>query len=98
MAKTRQASVVASGQWRDPDGIRRPAGEVHAWEPGTNQSLCGLSLFRSQLIRFPHVDWPDIDPATGREADEVRGVCPRCDAAMNGRRGGRRWTRTQPRP
>jgi len=98
MAKARQASVVASGQWRDPDGIRRPAGEVHAWEPGTNQSLCGLSLSRSQLIRFPHVDWPDIDPATGREADEVRRVCPRCDAAVNGRRGERRWTRTQPRP
>ena len=30
----RNAAVAASGQWTDPDdGIRYPAGEVHAWEP-----------------------------------------------------------------
>jgi hypothetical protein len=81
-------AVAASGSWVDPDGIRRPAGEVHGWVPGTNQTLCGLALSRSQLGRFPHVDWADVRPESGRHADEVRRVCPRCDAATGRRRDG----------
>jgi hypothetical protein len=93
-----KAAVAATGTWRDPDGIRMPSGEVHAWVPRTNQTLCRLSLHRSQLIRFPHVDWQDVQPATGRHADEVADVCRRCAAAMGQRRDDRSWTRTNPRP
>ena len=93
------AAVAATGTWTDPDGVRRPSGEVHGWEPGTNQTLCGLALSRSALDRFPHVGWPDVQPETGRHADEVQRVCPRCTAALGGRqRGGRRWVRAAPRP
>jgi hypothetical protein len=92
-------SVAASDQWLDPDGVRMPAGEVHGWLPGTNQTLCGLSLARSALRRFPHVPWPDVYPESGRCADRVSRVCPRCDAAVGGGRSRRRrWTRTSPRP
>jgi hypothetical protein len=92
-------SVAASGQWVDPDGVRLPAGEVHGWLPGTNQTLCGLALSRSALRRFPHVRWSDTFPESGRFADQVATVCPRCAAAAGGRRTGRRrWTRTSPRP
>jgi hypothetical protein len=79
-------AVAASGRWTDPDGVRRPGGEVHAWVPGTNQTLCGLALSRSQLDRFPHVEWADVHPDSGRHADEVRRVCPRCEAATGGGR------------
>jgi hypothetical protein len=89
-------AVAASSEWTDPDGVRRPAGEVHAWTPGTNQTLCGLALSRSRLGRYPHVDWNDILPESGRHADEVRRVCPRCAAgvrprghARHGERGAR---------
>jgi hypothetical protein len=90
--------VAASSDWRDEDGVRLPAGEVHAWEPGTNQTLCGLALSRSGLRRFPHVRWPEILPESGGAADEVRRVCPRCAAAVGGRRSERPWRRTSPRP
>jgi hypothetical protein len=90
--------VAASSQWVDPDGVRMPAGEVHAWEQGTNQTLCGLALARSELRRFAHVTWADVQPATGRDADEVRRVCPRCAAATGRRRDARSWSRTDPRP
>jgi len=40
MARVR-AQVAATSSWRDPDGFRSPAGEVHAWLVGTNQTLCG---------------------------------------------------------
>ena len=93
-----RASVAATGSWVDPDGFRTPSGEVHAWHPGTNQTLCGLSLHRSRLLRFSHVDWLDVQPLTGRDADEVSDVCPRCAAAMGRRRDDRGWTRTNPRP
>jgi hypothetical protein len=92
------AAVAASGSWTDPDGVRRPAGEVHAWHPGRNETVCGLSLHRSRLDRFPHVGWADVQPASGRHADEVQEVCRRCRAAMGGRRDGRGWTRVRPRP
>jgi hypothetical protein len=98
VARSRNANVAASSQWVDPDGVRMPAGEVHAWEPGTNQTLCGLALSRSQLRRFPHVTWADVQPNTGRNADEVGRVCPRCAAATGRRRDSRPWSRTDPRP
>ena len=93
-----RAGVAATGGWVDPDGIRAPAGEVHAWVPGTNQTVCGLSLHRSRLLRLSHVDWRDAQPATGRDADNVTAVCPRCAAGMGRRRGNRPWTRDDPRP
>jgi hypothetical protein len=91
------AAVAASSEWTDPDGFRMPAGSVHAWRPGTNQTLCGLQLSRSHLTRFPHVEWVDVQPATGRDADRVADVCPRCAAATGRRRDERRWSRDNPR-
>ena len=79
--------------------MRRPAGEVHAWEQGTDQTRCGLALRRSGLERHPHVPWADVQPESGRHADEVQRVCPRCAASAGGRRQGeRRWSRRDPRP
>ncbi|HYO38708.1 MAG TPA: hypothetical protein VER39_03535 [Nocardioidaceae bacterium] len=92
-----RANVAASGQWTDPDGFRMPAGSVHAWRPGTNSTLCGLQLSRSALRRFPHVDWVDVQPDTGRDADQVQEVCPRCAAGMGRRRDERPWVRDNPR-
>lgn len=102
MGRRKQYAVAASGQWTDEeDGRRRlPAGEVHAWQPGSNQTVCGLSLSRSRLTRFPHVRWPDTFPESGGAADRVRRVCPRC-ASVAGRHGDDarpRWHRTRPRP
>ncbi|MVA76618.1 hypothetical protein GC722_11370 [Auraticoccus sp. F435] len=91
-------AVAASDTWRDPDGVRRPAGSVHAWQPGTNQTLCGLALSRSRLQRFAGTDWKDVQPATGGHADAVQEVCRRCAAATGTRRGEKRWQRTNPRP
>jgi hypothetical protein len=93
-----RASVAATETWTDPDGFRSPAGEVHAWLPGTNQTLCGLPLKRSGLWRLPHIDWIDVQPATGRDADRVAAVCRRCNAATGRRRDEKAWTRTDPRP
>ena len=99
--KVSGAKVAASSTWTDDDGVRAPAGEVHAWEPGTNQTVCGLPLHRTGLARFSHVPWSEVQPETGSVADEVRWVCPRCSAAAGGRtaaKGQRRWSRTDPRP
>ncbi|MET9504326.1 hypothetical protein ABZY42_21845 [Streptomyces sp. NPDC006622] len=86
MKKTRRYAVAASSRWWDEeDGRWLPGGEVHAWEQGTNQSVCGLSLHRSQLARFAGVAWPDILPESGGAADAVRRVCPRCASAAGGR-------------
>jgi len=91
--------VAASGEWLDDGNTRLPAGEAHAWEPGRNQTLCGLALSRSQLRRFAHVPWSDVQPDTGGSADRVVRICPRCAAAASGgRSAGRRWRRTNPRP
>ncbi|MEU4689237.1 hypothetical protein [Actinoplanes sp. NPDC023714] len=97
MARARAASVAASSEFVDDDGVRQPAGEVHAWTPGLNQTLCGLALSRTRLRRFPHVkfDFRGTDVITTE--DEVKYICPRCVAAT-GRRGERSWTRTAPRP
>ncbi|MFJ6440588.1 hypothetical protein [Streptomyces sp. NPDC091649] len=101
MARAKQYAVAASGPWTDEEeGRRLPAGEVHAWEPGLNQTVCGLSLSRSQLIRFAHVTWPATFPESGGASDRVQRVCPRC-ASVAGRRGGDarpQWHRTNPRP
>lgn len=98
VARVTRASVAAPGRWTDPDGVRMPAGEVHAWVQGTNGTVCGLALSRTDLQRFPHVSWADVQPATGRHADEVTSVCRRCAAGMGARRDSRPWTRTDPRP
>ena len=90
--------VAASSTWTDPEGFRLPAGEVHAWEPGTNQTRCGLPLHRSGLSRFSHVVWSDVQPESGGSADAVGRVCPRCAADQGRRRDARRWTRSNPRP
>jgi len=90
--------VAASGDWVDPDGARLPAGEVHGWLPGLNQTLCGLALSRSGLVRFAHIRWEDVQPESGGAADRVARVCPRCAAATGAKRSGRPWTRTSPRP
>jgi hypothetical protein len=92
------AAVAASDTWRAPDGFRSPAGEVHAWLPGTNQTLCGLQLSRTGLKRLPHIDWVDAQPATGRDADRVTAVCRRCNAATGHRRDEKPWMRNDPRP
>ena len=93
-----RASVAATDGWVDPDGFRAPAGEVHAWVPGTNQTVCGVPLHRAGLRRFSHVDWRDAQPATGRDADQVTSVCRRCAAGMGQRRDERPWQRRNPRP
>jgi hypothetical protein len=95
----RNAAVAAGSQWTDPeDGIRYPAGEVHAWERGRNETVCGLSLHRSRLARFPHVSWEDVQPESGRHAERVLDVCRRCRAGQGARRDERGWTRINPRP
>lgn len=93
-------AVAADGSRRGgDDGSRLPTGEVHAWRPGANQTVCGLALSRSRLQRFPHIDWSDTRPESGGAADFVQRVCPRCAAATgNRRRSGRPWTRRNPRP
>lgn len=97
-ARTNPA-VAATGTWTDPDdGSRLPAGEVHGWEPGTNQTLCGLALSRSELLRFSHIRWNDVQPATGGAADAVAEVCRRCAAATGQRRDDKPWQRIAPRP
>ncbi|GAA3084834.1 hypothetical protein GCM10010485_23690 [Streptosporangium carneum] len=96
-----EPSVAASRQWRDQNGVRMPSGEAHAWYPGTNQTLCGLAISRSKLLRFSHVRWPDAFPESGGAAEEVNEVCEKCVAA-SGRRShrgwSRAWTRSSPRP
>jgi hypothetical protein len=92
-------SVAASGEWTDDHGVRQPAGEVHGWIPGTNQTVCGLALSRSGLRRFSHVPWEYATTDVLTEADRVGWICPRCAAAAGGARPDRRsWTRVNPRP
>lgn len=93
-------AVAASGEETGPDGVRQPGGEVHAWRPGQNQTVCGLALSRTRLRRFPHVrfDYSGTDVLT--EADAVGWICPHCLAATTGRRGTEKhgWVRDSPRP
>src|SRR3954447_25341147 len=98
MARIEEAAVAATGSWLDPDGFRMPAGEAPAWLPHTNQTLCGDPLDRPRLNRFSHVQWADVQPTTGRDADRVVAVCPRGTAAVGTRRDTKPWKRTDPRP
>jgi hypothetical protein len=97
MAAVTGAATAASSRAYGPDGVRVPAGEVHAWLPGTNQTVCGLALSRTRLLRFPHVpfDFRATDVLT--DQDEIGYLCPRCVAATAGR-GERAWKRVSPRP
>ncbi|GGP82002.1 hypothetical protein [Saccharothrix coeruleofusca] len=92
------AAVAASSRWVDEDGVRQPAGDVHAWTRGTNQTLCGLALSRSELARFPHVPWADA-VWLAQTGERSLWLCPRCSAALTPRKErGRSWTRVRPRP
>src|SRR4051794_35054125 len=102
MAGTKKYAVAASGRWWDEeDGRWLPAGEVHGWLPGTNQTVCGLALTRSQLVRLSAIDWTETFPESGGAADRVQRVCPRC-ASVCGRRPsdsrGRGRRHVNPRP
>ncbi|HYN95749.1 MAG TPA: hypothetical protein VES42_18040 [Pilimelia sp.] len=98
MAGRIRAAVAASSQWQGPDS-RQPGGEVHAWLPGQNQTLCGVPLARAGLRRFPHVPWEYTRTDLLADGDPVRYVCPDCLGATRPRRDERRpWTRTSPRP
>jgi hypothetical protein len=81
-------SVAASSTWRDPDNVRQPAGDVHAWWPGTNQTLCGTPLSRARLDRFPHVLWADAvwTEGTAEPGAPIMALCRRCAAAARPRR------------
>jgi hypothetical protein len=99
MRITSTPAVAASSEEIGPDGVRQPGGEVHAWLPGQNQTLCGLPLSRTRLRRFPHVpfDYSSTDVLT--EADPIRWICPRCLAARGRRdRKQQSWVRDSPRP
>src|SRR4051794_2649536 len=98
MAAVTGARVAASSEWTDDDGVRLPGGEVHAWEPGMNQTVCGLALSKSALRRFSHVAWTDVQPESGGAADQVGRVCPRCLAGTRRSRSQRSWERRSPRP
>ena len=79
------AAVAASTEWTDEFGERQPGGDVHAWQPGHNQTLCGLPLHRTALRGFAHVpfDFRPTDIVT--TADPIRRICPRCLAAITPR-------------
>jgi hypothetical protein len=77
-----EARVAATGRGTDPDGEVAPAGEVHVWWRGQDETACGLHLARAQLVRFPAVLWQDVQPASGGTAELVTRVCPRCVAAL----------------
>ncbi|SCE78023.1 hypothetical protein GA0070612_0989 [Micromonospora chokoriensis] len=100
MRRNGSPAVAASGEEVGPDGVRQPGGEVHAWLPGQNQTVCGLALSRTRLRRFPHVrfDYSGTDVLT--DADAVGWICPRCLAETTGRRGMEKhgWVRHSPRP
>ena len=95
----KDAAVAATDRWTDPDGFRAPAGLVHAWLRGTNQTLCGLPLSRASLRRFPHVPWDYRPTDVLTAADAVGHICERCQAATAPKGAARRpWTRVSPRP
>jgi hypothetical protein len=92
-------NVTATHDWLDDELVRHPAGEVHGWLRGHNQTVCRLALSRSRLRSFADVEWADVQPASGGRADAVQVVCARCTAGIEGRTSRRRrWTRDSPRP
>ena len=70
---------------------------MHGWWQGQGETVCGLALSRSQLVRFSALGWADVQPASGGHADLVQLVCPRCAQALTPK-GGTGWRRTSPRP
>jgi hypothetical protein len=100
MARVTGAATAASSEVPGADGTRAPAGELHAWLPGTNQTLCGLALSRSRLIRFPHQRFDFRATDVTAAGEEIGYVCPHCVAATTPRdqRDGRGWKRVAPRP
>ncbi len=91
----RNVAVAASSEWYDAESGRQPAGDAHAWYPGTNQTLCGLALSRSVLHRFAGVPWTDVPvlAESGAAGRPVR-VCPKCLAATRRERGRPHWRRS----
>ncbi|WP_434443445.1 hypothetical protein [Lentzea sp. E54] len=79
-------AVAASSSWRDDEGTRMPSGDVHAWWPGQNQTLCGVPLSRARLDRFPGVLWVDAVWINDTAAAPVMAMCPRCTAATRPKR------------
>lgn len=97
--RSAEPRVAATAQWIGPEGTWLPMGEVHAWGPGDDATLCGVPLSRAGLVTFPHVGWADADPAGGGLADRVSARCRRCTAAVSPRSRDRRpWARFSPRP
>ncbi|SDG57134.1 hypothetical protein SAMN05216553_109134 [Lentzea fradiae] len=74
-------AVAASSSWRDDEGTRMPSGDVHAWWPGQNQTLCGVQLSRARLAKFPGVLWADARWGEGTADTPVMALCRKCSAA-----------------
>ena len=85
MARSTDPAVAATGSWMDPEGSRMPAGQVHAWLPDTDQTVCGFSVHRARLNRFSYVPWRAVQSAAGHFADRISSVCPKCTTALGGR-------------
>ena len=72
----KDAAVAATDRWTDPDGFRAPAGLVHAWLRGTNQTLCGVPAEQGAAApvparavgRRPARDRPRRRPGAARSA------------------------------
>jgi hypothetical protein len=93
------ARVAASSAWQDEDGVRQPSGDVHGWQPGANQTQCGLALSRTRLRPFPHVSWSDAVWMVefGTIGEHVTRLCPRCRRMNQDRPHAQRRARAGPR-
>jgi hypothetical protein len=89
-------ATAASSVERDAQNVSYPAGELHAWLPGQNSTVCGVQLSRGQLRGFAHVPWAEFT-APGTEVGESVEVCRRCLAATAGA-AKRRRRHIDPRP
>lgn len=99
--RAKRTASVAATRTGELDGERMPAGEVHGWWHGLNETVCGLALSRSGLTRFGALLWRDVQPESGGSADLVQAVCGRCTSALRPRGAhadGPGWTRSSPRP
>lgn len=77
-------AVAASGEYVDQDGVRAPWGDMHGWQRGRNETLCGVSVKRAELRPFPHRLWADaiwtVESSGGHE--RTGRLCPGCLAAV----------------
>ena len=99
--RARRTASVAASRAGELAGERLPAGEVHGWWHGQNETVCGLALSKTGLVRFGALLWRDVQPASGGSADLVVAVCDRCSAALRPRGAhgdDPGWTRSSPRP